>query len=235
VPAASSTSPANSVKRRTRHGATAGSPSPKAIVTADIVASRRHPSDQAGRAPVRSVIAREVSTRRYCRPMEQVTRASGDEYFIKIDGIPGESRDAQHVGEIDVESWSWGEANPSVGSSSTGSGAGRVQMRDLVFTARVSRASPKLLLACAAGQRVLSAVLSARRPGGAQRDFLIIALTDVRVSSYETDSREVGSGVFDRVLLHFAKIQVEYRPQAPDGSAATPVKVGWDVLQNQAI
>jgi type VI secretion system secreted protein Hcp len=85
-------------------------------------------------------------------------------------------------------------------------------MRELVFAAPVSRASPKLLLACAAGQRVRSAVLSACRPG-----------------------RELGSGVVDRVSLHFAKIQVEYRPQAADGTVGPPVKVGWDVLQNHAI
>jgi type VI secretion system secreted protein Hcp len=31
------------------------------------------------------------------------------DYFLKIDGIPGESKDAKHKGEIDVEAWSWGE------------------------------------------------------------------------------------------------------------------------------
>ncbi len=30
------------------------------------------------------------------------------DYFLKIDGIEGESQDAKHKGEIDVESWSWG-------------------------------------------------------------------------------------------------------------------------------
>jgi type VI secretion system secreted protein Hcp len=167
--------------------------------------------------------------------MEHTTEASGDEYFFKIDEIPGESRDAQHAGEIDVESWAWGEANPSTGGSGTGSASGRVQMRDLVFTARISRASPKLLLACAAGQHARSAVLSARRPGAAPRDFLVISLSEVLVTSYDVTSRELGSGVFDRVSLHFAKIQVEYRPQAADGTVGTPVKVGWDVVQNMAI
>jgi len=30
------------------------------------------------------------------------------DYFIKFDGIKGESADAKHKDEIDVESWSWG-------------------------------------------------------------------------------------------------------------------------------
>ena len=32
------------------------------------------------------------------------------DYFLKLDGIPGESIDAKHKGEIDVLSWSWGES-----------------------------------------------------------------------------------------------------------------------------
>lgn len=33
------------------------------------------------------------------------------DYFLRIDGVPGESMDAKQRGEIDLESWSWGEAN----------------------------------------------------------------------------------------------------------------------------
>ena len=167
--------------------------------------------------------------------MEPTTEASGEEYFLKIDEIPGESRDARHAGEIDVESWSWGESTPSTAAPGTGSVSGHVQMRELNVTARFSRASPKLLLACAAGQHVRSAVLSGRRPGAAPSDFLVISLSDVLVASYDVTSRELGAGVIDRVSLHFAKIGVEYRPQAADGTVGPPVKVGWDVLQNHAI
>ena len=30
------------------------------------------------------------------------------DFFLKIDGIPGESADGKHKEEIDLESWSWG-------------------------------------------------------------------------------------------------------------------------------
>jgi len=30
------------------------------------------------------------------------------DYFLKLDGIEGESQDYKHKGEIDVESFSWG-------------------------------------------------------------------------------------------------------------------------------
>ena len=31
------------------------------------------------------------------------------DYFLKIDGIEGESQDSKHSKEIELESWSWGE------------------------------------------------------------------------------------------------------------------------------
>ncbi len=30
------------------------------------------------------------------------------DYFLKIDGIDGESQDDKHKNEIDLDSWSWG-------------------------------------------------------------------------------------------------------------------------------
>lgn len=33
------------------------------------------------------------------------------DFFLKIDGIKGESTDKAHKGEIEIESFSWGETN----------------------------------------------------------------------------------------------------------------------------
>jgi type VI secretion system secreted protein Hcp len=153
------------------------------------------------------------------------------DYFLKIDGIPGESADSKRKDEIDVEAWSWGEsvAPPSTG----GGGASRVQMRDLSVTARVSKASPALLLACATGKHLKSAVLSARRTGKDQADFLTYTLSDVLVSSFQTAGSEAAVGPLDSVALNFSKIQVEFRQFKADGSSAGSFKAGWDAKQNK--
>jgi type VI secretion system secreted protein Hcp len=156
------------------------------------------------------------------------------DYFLKIEGVSGESLDAKHKGEIEVESWSWGEANPvQPGGSGSGSGAGKVQMQDFNFTARVSKASPNLMLACASGQHFKSAVLTARKAGKSQQEFLTFSLSDVLVSTYQIGGAggEVVPG--DSVSLNFAKIQVEYKPQNPDGSLGASIKAGWDVKHNK--
>jgi type VI secretion system secreted protein Hcp len=152
------------------------------------------------------------------------------DYFLKIDGIPGESTDAKHADEIDVEAWSWGESNaPPAG----GGAAGRVQVQDFAFTARLSKASPSLLLACASGKHLKSAVLSARREGKGQGDFLTFSLSDVLVSSYQAGGSEAELGSLDSVSLNFSKIEVEYKQLKADGTLAGSIKAGWDVKQNK--
>jgi type VI secretion system secreted protein Hcp len=155
------------------------------------------------------------------------------DYFLKIDGIPGESTDAKHKGEIDVESWSWGETNagPTGGG---GGGAGKVQIQDMHVTANMSKAGPPLMLACASGTHIKSAVLTGRRGDGKQAEFLTFSLSDVLISSYQTGGSEAGPPV-DAFALNFAKIRIEYKELLPSGKLGASTKAGWDVKQNKKI
>ena len=65
------------------------------------------------------------------------------DYFIKFDGIKGESADAKHKDEIDVESWSWGETNAGAPAAGGGGGAGKVSMHDFHFVMKLNKASAK--------------------------------------------------------------------------------------------
>jgi len=157
------------------------------------------------------------------------------DYFLKIDTIPGESTDAQHKDEIDVESWSWGATQLGT-TTGGGGGAGRVSMQDLNFVARTSKASPTLFLKCASGLHISKAVLTARKSGGAQTDFLTLTMSDLLVSSYQIAGSETADTVpMDQVSLNFAKIQFEYKAQNPDGSLGAPVRSGWDVQLNKQV
>jgi type VI protein secretion system component Hcp len=40
---------------------------------------------------------------------------SAVDYFLKIDGIKGESQDSKHGGEIEIQSFSWGATQSLVG------------------------------------------------------------------------------------------------------------------------
>ena len=156
------------------------------------------------------------------------------DYFLRIDGMPGESPDAKHKGEISVQSFSWGEEQ---GASLVGGGGGasKVKVGPLNVTARTSKASPPLLVACAAGQHIKSATLSVRKAGGkAALDFLTYALSDVVVVAYEVGG-DTGDGPADQLKLAFGQIVVEYREQNPDGSPGAVTRAGWDVKANRKL
>jgi type VI secretion system secreted protein Hcp len=154
--------------------------------------------------------------------------------FLKIDGIVGESSDSKHKGEIEVVAWSWGEAQTPGSPGGGGGGAGKVQMQDFRYTALTSKASPRLVLACASGEHLKQAVLTCRRPGKTQLDFLKLTFTDVRISSFHL-GRVVGEQPFDEATIAYSRIEVEYRVQNPDGSLGAPVKAGWDLKTNKKV
>jgi type VI secretion system secreted protein Hcp len=157
------------------------------------------------------------------------------DYFLKIDGVDGESQDERHKDEIEVLSWSWGEAQAGSGGGG-GGGAGKVQMQDFHFTARVSKASPKLLLACASGQHLPKAQLTCRTSGKAQQEFLKVSFTDVLVSSFQIGGSASSDIVpLDQVSLGFGRIEVEYREQKANGTLGPALKAGWDVKKNKQL
>jgi len=158
------------------------------------------------------------------------------EYFLKISGIQGESTDSKHKGEIELEAFSWGETQvPPAGGGGSGGGAGKVQIQDFQVTLRTSKASPKLLLACAKGQHFQEAVMVARKVGGAKHEFLKFRLREVLISSYQTGGSEQADLPIEQLSLSFGKIEIEYRPTKADGSLDTPVTAGWDVKQNKPL
>lgn len=155
------------------------------------------------------------------------------DYFLKIDGIEGESADQKHKGEIDVQSWSWGETNAGTHSSGGGGGAGRVSMQDFHFVMKVNKSTPKLMLACATGQHIKKAVLNCRKAGGKQEEYLAITMSDLLVSSYQTGGSASGDVVpTDQISLNFSKIEFDYKEQKPDGSVGGSTKAGYDVKAN---
>ena len=157
------------------------------------------------------------------------------DYFLKLDGISGESKDSKHKGEIDVLSFSFGETHVGSSGLGAGGGAGKVHMSDFSFTARTSKASPQLFMHCAQGKHIKQAFLTARKSGGSQQEYLKIKLNDVLVSSYAIGGSEAETEPQDVFSLNFVKLSYDYKPQKADGSLDAPVHAGWDQLKNVKI
>jgi type VI secretion system secreted protein Hcp len=153
--------------------------------------------------------------------------------FLKVDGIKGESKDAKHKDEIDIESFSWGLSQSGTASRGGGGGAGKVSFQDFSFVMPVSRASPQLMLACASGKHIKEATLTARKPGKEALEFLKITLSDIVVSGFEQGGSTLAETLpSDQVSFNFEKIKYEYREQRPDGSTGDLTSASWDLNKN---
>jgi type VI secretion system secreted protein Hcp len=152
------------------------------------------------------------------------------DYFLKIKGIEGESFDHKHKNEIDVLSFSWGETQTGTHSGGGGGGAGKVSMQDFHFVMKHNKASPKLMLACANGEHITEALLTCRKAGKEQQEYLKVTFSDILVSNYQTSGSGAGDVLpMEQISLNFTKVEIEYKEQKPDGSLGGAIKAHYDL------
>ena len=156
-----------------------------------------------------------------------------EDYFLKIDGIDGESQDDKHKNEIHVSSFSFGVTNAGTGGSNLGSGGGRSNMQDMHFTKVVDQASPNLFIACATGKHFDTATVTVRRAGENPQEYLTYELSEVFVSSISTSGHEGGGIAQESCSLNFSKVKITYTPQNPDGSPGAANPKTFDVKANK--
>lgn len=158
------------------------------------------------------------------------------DYFLKLSGIKGGSRDTKHKDEIELISFSWGVVHPAaVGGGGGGGGAGKVDFTGLRVSAPVSVASPALFLSCASGQHIKDGQLTVRRTGGGGHhvEFLKFKFRDALVTSYEEAGPDRDSAPVEVVTFDVGTFEITFVPGKADGSPGSPVTAGWDLKQNK--
>lgn len=152
------------------------------------------------------------------------------DYFLKIDGIDGESLDSKHKNEIQLESWSFGATQTGTSAMGGGGGAGKVQMGDFHFVMRVNKSSPKLFLSCATGEHIKKAVLTVRKAGKEQQEYLKWTFSDLLISSYQTGGSASSDIVpLDQISINFSEAQIDYKEQKADGTLGGAVTTKYNV------
>jgi type VI secretion system secreted protein Hcp len=153
--------------------------------------------------------------------------------FLKLDGIPGESQNKAHKGEIEVLSFSWGLSNAGSHAAGSGGGVGKASFQDVHFASATTKASPLLARSCATGAHIKQATLTLRKSGQSQIEFIKIMLSDVLVSSYDQAGATEGNAPHDAFSLNFVKIEFDYFPQKASGGVDTPVVFSFDQRQQK--
>jgi type VI secretion system secreted protein Hcp len=168
----------------------------------------------------------------------QKADAAQADYFLKIEGIDGESKDPAHAGQIDILSWSWGVSQTSAsGMGSAGAGTGKVSFSDFHITKTIDKSSPKLADALASGQHIPTVELTVRKAGDKPLEYIKITMTDCIISSYSAVGGGSGAGdlPMESISFNFGKIEFNYVPQNTDGTAGDTIHMGWDLASNKKV
>lgn len=150
--------------------------------------------------------------------------AAAVDYFLKIDGVDGESTDPSHRNEIEIESFSWGVSTPR--DSASGQSTGRRQYQPIIIRKRIDKSSPLLARAAAVGEHLKKGVLVARDENG--NEFEMLSFFDIFVEEFK-QSGDQGSHPTESLSFNYQKIEFSYTPVGADGKPGTPVVRGWDV------
>lgn len=156
------------------------------------------------------------------------------DFFLKLDGIEGESTMKGHEKEIDVDSLSYGLSHPAqVGVGGKGLSGGKTSFGEISFTKQTDKSSPKLFQACGSGTHIATAVFSGQKQtGGASLVYFKVTLNDVIVTSFQNSGAN-GSLLHEALSFAYSKIQFQYVEQGSKGASAGQNMAGFDVLTNQ--
>lgn len=145
-------------------------------------------------------------------PAVAITIASShgaSDYFLKIEGIKGESIDSKHRDSIEIASFSWGATNSG----------GLAKSVTLNLGKKLDKSSPLLFLQCAKGNHIPKAILTCRKSGsdGSEHDYYVVTFSDILVSSYQSAAGGGGSGgtagdpvPTEQISFNYEKIKIEY-------------------------
>ena len=156
--------------------------------------------------------------------------------FLKVDGIPGESKDSNHKDWIEVLAFRHGAVQPvsTTASSAGGAATERAEFTPLTITKQVDKASPELWKACFTGRHIKEVVLQLYRSGGDKQQYLEIKMEKVLITSFD----QAGGEAFPEEVITFApgKIEMTYNQQSrEDGSLQGSIAAGWDLTTNKAV
>lgn len=153
--------------------------------------------------------------------------------FMKVEGASGESKDSNHKGWVDVDSFSWGANQTSSMASGGGGGAGKVSFCDLNVVAKIDKAYPAVLKHCATGKHLGSVEISLCKAGGSQIEFGHITLTDVLVTVVNVDGTNGSDFVTVSYGFQAAQVKAQYWEQTNQGGKGAESQMGFNIKENR--
>ncbi len=153
--------------------------------------------------------------------------------FMKVEGATGESKDSNHAGWTDIDSFTWGAIQPHSMASGGGAGVGKVAFQDLNIVAKIDKVYTGLLKHCATGKHLGQVEISMCKAGGSQIEYGKIILTDAIVTSVTVSGTSSGESTVVNYSFQAAKVKTLYWEQTNQGGKGGSAEMGFDIKQNK--
>lgn len=152
--------------------------------------------------------------------------------YLHIPDIPGESKTADHEGEIDIHDIHWQFAREAAAITGRGRSRARSEVSPLVVSKLTDAASPYLILANLQGKAIPEITLSLRKDSGdAHLDYLVITLTNCMITGVELGTLHSDGTITEEVAITSEQIKVLYTVQADDHSAGDEHEIEFDIVR----
>jgi type VI secretion system secreted protein Hcp len=153
------------------------------------------------------------------------------DYFLKLDGIQGESVDSNHKDWIQLMSFSWGASQVTTVAGTGGSGAGKADLSDFSVMKHLDKASTPLFKSLVSGTHIKTGNLEAVKAGAGGKPFLKVDFKELFVTSQQLSaSSEIPN---ESVSFSYNQIKVEYSMQNDQGIVTTTGAVTYNVKENK--
>jgi len=152
------------------------------------------------------------------------------DFFLKLDGIPGESVDDKHKDWIQILSFSWGASQVTSVAGTGGSGAGKADLADFSIMKFLDKATTPLFKSLTTGGHIKTGNMEAVKSGGNGKPFLKVDFKELFVTSIQlSGSSEIPT---ESVSFSYNEIKTEYSTQDEKGVITTAGSVTYNTKTN---
>jgi len=153
------------------------------------------------------------------------------DYFLKLDGIAGESADDKHTGWIQLQSFSLGASQVTSVAGTGGSGAGKADLSDFSIMKYLDKASSPIFKALVQGTHIKTGNVEAVKAGAGGKPFFKIDFQELFVTNQQLSaSSEIPS---ESVSFSYNQIKIEYSTQNEQGITQTTGSVTFNTKGNK--
>ncbi len=161
--------------------------------------------------------------------------SAADDYFLKLDGVTGETTTGQTQGTIAVRSFEWGAENKTtVGAASGGAGAGKASLHELTIEKSVDSTSPVLFQKLGQGASIPGMELVARKASATgSQIYMRYSFQPVFITS-QTQDGSGDDGITEKLTFAYGAVKQTFVKQGATGAPATNVFGAWNQVTNMA-